>query len=141
MSKRQKAALVSALTMLLLLVPLSVYLFSPVDPVGGVTADTAAGNDNNGSRPIDALRLCLMKYSARKAILMTRYLKTVLRLIQAVDPAIILSQKRSNLVPQREIQKRLHRERQFNLNRFRIFIRLRFKRQQFHRFVRACSEL
>lgn len=52
MSKRQKAALVSALTMLLLLVPLSVYLFSPVDPVGGVTADTAAGNNNNGSRPI-----------------------------------------------------------------------------------------
>ena len=52
MSKQQKAALVSALTMLLLLVPLSVYLFSPVDPVGGVTADTATGNDNNGSRPI-----------------------------------------------------------------------------------------
>lgn len=52
MSKRQKTALFSALAMLFLLVPLCVYLFSPVDPVGGVTADTAAGNGNNGNRPI-----------------------------------------------------------------------------------------
>lgn len=59
MSKRKKAALFSALAMLFLLAPLSVYLFSPVDPVGGVTADTAAGNGNNSSRQITRVEALL----------------------------------------------------------------------------------
>lgn len=51
LSKKQKAALISALALFLLLIPLSVYMFSPVEQVGNIAAD-AADNSRGSGKPI-----------------------------------------------------------------------------------------
>lgn len=51
LSKKQKAALISALALLLILVPFSIFMFSPTNSAGN-TAATAANSNNTNDKPI-----------------------------------------------------------------------------------------